>query len=83
MFTIEMEHDEIEIVVIDDCAENEDLSVILYDDIAFIRQWDEELGYYHSIMISPDMWDELVQAMNKPAGAYQTVKRVKEIDEFK
>jgi len=34
-------------------------------------------------MISPDMWDELVQAMNKPAGAYQTVKRVKEIDEFK
>lgn len=70
MFTIEMDFDDIEITVVDDTANYEDLKVHLFDDIVYIRQWQEHLDAFVTIAISPAQWDELVQATNKPEGAY-------------
>jgi len=73
MFTVEMDHDEIEITILDDCGNNEDVKVHLFDDIVYIRQvYDDKV---EAIQMSPDMWDELVAAINSPEGAYLTVKK--------
>jgi len=74
MFTVEMDYDEIEITVLDDYGINDDLIVTLYDDVVFIRQFNEDLNRNEILQISPDMWDELVSAINKPVGAYKTFK---------
>ena len=74
MFTVEMDHDEIEIRVLDDYGTNEDLIVTLYDDVVFLRQFNEGNGKEEILQISPDMWDELVAAIKSPAGAYKTFK---------
>jgi len=73
MFTVEMDHDEIEITILDDAGNNEDVKVHLFDDIVYIRQvYDDKV---EAIQMSPDMWDELVAAINSPEGAYLTVKK--------
>jgi hypothetical protein len=72
MFTVEMDHDEIEITILDDAGNNEDVKVHLFDDIVYIRQvYDNKV---EAIQMSPDMWDELVAAINSSEGAYLTVK---------
>jgi len=73
MFTVEMDHDEIEITILDDCGNNEDVKVHLFDDIVYIRQvYDNKV---EAIQMSPDMWDELVAAINSPEGAFRTIKK--------
>jgi hypothetical protein len=73
MFTVEMDHDEIEITILDDAGNNEDVKVHLFDDIVYIRQvYDNKV---EAIQMSPDMWDELVAAINSSEGAYLTVKK--------
>jgi hypothetical protein len=73
MFTVEMDHDEIEITILDDTGNNEDVKVHLFDDIVYIRQvYDNKV---EAIQMSPDMWDELVAAINSSEGAYLTVKK--------
>ena len=74
MFTVEMDHDEIEITILDDCGNNEDVKVHLFNDIVYIRQVLDD-NKVESIQMSPDMWDELVAAINSPEGAYLTVKK--------
>lgn len=73
MYTVEMDHDEIEIIVLDDTGFNDDLKVTLYDDICFIHQFDQDNGIENIIQLSPDMWDELVSAINSPEGAFRTI----------
>jgi hypothetical protein len=73
MFTVEIDHDEIEITILDDAGNNEDVKVHLFDDIVYIRQvYDNKV---EAIQMSPDMWDELVAAINSSEGAYLTVKK--------
>jgi hypothetical protein len=72
MFTVEMDHDEIEINILDDTGNNDDVKVHLFDDIVYIRQIDEH-NKVDSIQMSPTMWDELVAAINSSEGAYRTV----------
>ena len=68
-----MDHDEIEITILDDCGNNEDVKVHLFDDIVYIRQvYDDKV---EAIQMSPDMWDELVAAINSPEGAFRTIKK--------
>ena len=71
MFTVEMDFDEIEITVMDDTDEHEDIKVHIFDDIVYIRQFDNEAPWPETIAISPDMWDQLVLAINSPEGAFQ------------
>lgn len=75
MFSVEMDHDEIEITVMDDYGHNEDLKVNLFDDVIYIRQYNEVTDRDELIQISPEMWDELVAAIHSPEGVFRTVKK--------
>ena len=75
MFTIEMDHDEIEITVMDDTGHSEDVKVHLFDDIVYIRQFEDDTDSVNAIAMSPDMWDELVAALNSPEGTFRTVRK--------
>lgn len=70
MFTVEFDHDNIEIVVVDDNGNHEDLKVDAFDDIVYIRQWNEEFNCFNVIEVSPKQWEELLESMNSPEGAY-------------
>ena len=76
MFTVEMDHDEIEITVLDDKDGFEDVKVFSYDDIVYIRQFNEQYNKWDLIQMTPEMYVELMTAYHKPSGAYVThIKR--------
>lgn len=71
MFTIEMDWDETDIVILDDTGEYEDLRVIMYDDVVYIRQWDAELERHNYLIISPTMMLSFMKSWQLPSGAYR------------
>ena len=73
MFSVEFEHDEICITVMDDSGNHEDLIVNSFDDLVYIRQYDEELDRVMCIAISPAMWEELITAIDSPEGLFKRV----------
>ena len=76
MFTVEMDHDEIEITVLDDKDGFEDVKVFSYDDIVYIRQFNEQYNKWDLIQMTPEMYVELMTAYHNPSGAYLThIKR--------
>ena len=76
MFTVEMDHDEIEITVLNDKNGFEDVKVFSYDDIVYIRQFNEQYNKWDLIQMTPEMYVELMTAYHKPSGAYLThIKR--------
>ena len=76
MFTVEMDHDEIEITVLDDRDGFEDVKVFSYDDIVYIRQFNEQYNKWDLIQMTPEMYVELMTAYHKHSGAYLThIKR--------
>jgi hypothetical protein len=74
MFTVEMDHDEIEITVLDDKNGFEDVKIFSYDDIVYIRQFNEQYNKWDLIQMTPEMYVELMTAYSKPSGAYLTYK---------
>ena len=72
MFTVEMDFDEIEITVLDDGDRHEDVKVFSYDEIVYIRQWNDKRNQYDLVSMSPEMYVELMTAYHKPSGAYLT-----------
>lgn len=70
MFTVEFDFDSVEIVVVDDSGFHEDLKVDSFDDIVYIRQWDEDKQEFNTITVNPEMWEELVEALSKSEGSY-------------
>mgnify|MGYP003659767581 FL=1 len=74
MFTIEMDWDETAITILDTNAEFEDLQVIMYDDIVYIRQFDEDTESFSLIAISPEMMLALQKSFTLPNGAYYLKK---------
>lgn len=75
MFTIEMDHDEITITLLDDTSGYADVIINSFDDIVYIRQFEEEDGAPQAIALSPQMWEELIAAIHSPEGAFLTVKK--------
>lgn len=71
MFTIEMDWDETAITILDDEGQYEDLQVIMYDDIVYIRQWNEDLDRFSMIAVSPAMMLALQTSFKLPSGAYR------------
>lgn len=71
MYTVEFEHDETCITILDDYGYNEDLIINAFSDIVYIRQYDETTDRIKTIAISPKMWEELINAMASPEGAYR------------
>ena len=70
MFTIEMDWDETAITILDPDGEYEDLQVIAYDDIVYMRQWDEDIQRFILMSFSPKMFLSLMQSFKLPVGAY-------------
>lgn len=72
MYTVEMDFDDIEIYVLDENNHHEDVIVNAFDDIVFIRQWDEEKQCHDVISMSPKMWESLICSIHSPNGSYLT-----------
>ncbi len=72
VFTVEMDHDEVEITVLDDRGQHEDIKVFSYEDVVYIRQWRETRDCYNLVTVSPEMYVELMKAYQSSEGAYVT-----------
>jgi Mg/Co/Ni transporter MgtE len=72
MFTVEMDHDEVTVTVLDNDGHYDDVELILYDDIIYVRQYDAQHDLMQMIAMSPEMFNELRAAMKHPAGTYLT-----------
>jgi len=70
MFSVEFDHDEVLITIVDDTANCEDVIVNSFDDIVYIRQWDEESGIMQIVQMSPKMWEELMTSIHSSEGVY-------------
>ena len=76
MFSVEMDHDEVTITVMDDYGNHSDLIINSFDDIVYIRQFEDDAKMVpQSIALSPGMWEELITAMHSPEGFFKTVNR--------
>lgn len=74
MFTIEMDWDETAITILDEKGEYEDLQVIMYEDVCYIRQYFEETDRFSLISVSPEMMYALMKSFQLPQGAYKIQK---------
>ncbi len=74
MYTVEFDHDEICITVMDDTGTHGDVKVRSYDDIVYITQDDEELDVEFVLEMNPKMWEELITAIHSPEGFFKRVK---------
>jgi hypothetical protein len=74
MFTIEMDWDETAITVLDQYGNYEDVQFIVFDDIVYIRQWDENWERFNMIAMSPEMFDEFRSALDLPEGSYMLTR---------
>jgi hypothetical protein len=70
IFTVEFEHDEVCITCVDEEANHEDLIVNSFDDIVFIRQWNQDIETFEVVTISPSQWEELIESINSTEGAF-------------
>ena len=76
MYTVEFDHDEICITVMDDSGVHGDLKVQAYDDFVYIIQDDPENDMEYVLEINPAMWEELIAAIQSPEGFFKRVKNV-------
>ena len=76
MYTVEFEHDVIEIVVLDDSGVEEDLKIELENEGVFISQFCSIMDEEQNIRISHKQWEELLLAVNSPEGAFIKVDGV-------
>lgn len=72
MFTVEMDLDEIEITVLDDTGRHEDVKVFSYDDVVYVRQFNETKNKWDLISMTPSMYFELMEAWRSSEGSYIT-----------
>ena len=79
MYSVEMDHDEITITVMDDHGNYSDLIINSFDDIVYIRQFEDDKPMPQSIALSPQMWEELISSFQSHAGFFKTVIRDKNV----
>jgi len=77
MYSIEMDHDEIVITIMDDTGSESDIIINSFDDIVYIRQFEDDNPRPQSIAMTPKMWEELITAIDSPEGFFKTVNRNK------
>jgi hypothetical protein len=70
MFSVEHEFDSSSITVLDDSGEQEDVAVILFDDVVYIRQYIEDTDMASVITMTPKMFAELIEAYNCSDGSF-------------
>ena len=75
MFSVEFDHDEVCITIMDDTGVHGDLKVHAFDDLVYIRQWDPEQEVDQVLEINPDMWEELIAAIHSPEGFFMRTRK--------
>ena len=70
MYTVEYEHETIEIVILDDKGYEDDLRIEVEDTGVYISQWNSILNEETNVRISNKQWMELIAAINSPEGAF-------------
>jgi hypothetical protein len=75
MFSVEFDHDEVCITVMDDTGVHGDLKIHAFDDIVYITQDDPELDCEHVLEINPDMWEQLLMAIHSPEGVFMRERK--------
>ena len=79
MFTVEMESEVSLITTLDATGEYPDVEVAIGDDMVSIRQvTDSDLGpdeHVDLIIMTPQQWNDILNAMKLPVGAYYTEER--------
>ena len=79
MYSVEMDHDEITITVMDDQGNYSDLIINSFDDIVYIRQFEDDKLIPQSIALSPQMWEELISSFQSHEGFFKTVNKGKNV----
>lgn len=79
MITIEFDHDETLITIMDNTGELEDVSALLYEDYCHIRQWNERKQMFDVVSLKPEMYLKLMKAFNLSEGTYDLVLQEKSI----
>ena len=69
MFTIENDMDETVITILNELG-GEDVSVLMYDDLVYIRQWNEKIQLLDVITMTSTMYYKLMKAWTLPEGTY-------------
>lgn len=75
MFSVEFDHDEICITVMDDTGVHGDLKIHAFDDIVYLTQYDPELDIDNVLEINPDQWEELIAAIHSPEGFFMKTRK--------
>jgi hypothetical protein len=75
MFSVEFDHDEICITVMDDTGVHGDLKIHAFDDIVYLTQYDPDLDLDHILEINPDQWEELIAAIHSPEGFFMRERK--------
>jgi len=70
MYTVEFDHDEICITIMDDTGEHGDLKIHAFEDLVYITQWDPQTETHDILEINADMWEELITAIHSPEGFF-------------
>jgi len=73
MITVEIDAEETCITILDNTAELEDVSAILYDNYCHIRQWNEKDKKFDVVTLTPEMYIKLMKSFTLPHGAYDIV----------
>jgi hypothetical protein len=70
MFSVEHEFDNTTVTILDDSGEQEDVAVILFDDVVYIRQYVEDTELASVVTLTPKMFAELIEAYNRGEGSF-------------
>lgn len=70
MFSVEHEFDNTTITILDDSGEQEDVAVILFDDVVYIRQYVEDTDLASVVTMTPKMFAEMIEAYNRGEGSF-------------
>lgn len=70
MFSVEHEFDNTSITILDDSGEQEDVAVILFDDLVYIRQYVEDTDLASVVTMTPKMFAEMIEAYNRGEGSF-------------
>ena len=72
MFSVEHDFDNTTVTVLDDGGEQEDVAVILFDDLVYIRQYVEDTDLASVVTMTPKMFAEMIEAYNRGEGSFIT-----------
>lgn len=79
MFWNEFDYDCSVTTVLDETGQYDDVELLIYDDVVYIKQYNMEsrLEIPDIIALTPKMFKDLMSAMNYPEGMYKTVYKKK------